>query len=64
MNNWKTAMYQSEIEAQVDFSKADHRHTMETLESLICNAYRSGNEDMEKFYRDTLNTYERTAYDV
>ncbi len=62
--NWKTAMYQSIIEAQSMLSKADHQHTVETLENLIGKEYWSGNEEMENYYRDTLETYEKAAYDL
>lgn len=62
--NWKTELYQSEIEAQTEFSKADHAHTIETLENLICHAYQTQNTDMERFYRATLETYEKAAYDL
>ena len=45
--NWKTAMYQSIIEAQSMLSEADHQHTVETLENLISKEYWSGNKEME-----------------
>lgn len=62
--NWKTVMYQSIIEAQNVLSKADYQHTVGTLENLIGKEYWSGNEEMERYYRDTLRTYEKAAYDL
>lgn len=65
MSNWKTALSQSLIDAQAAATRQEtHRKTVETLESLIGNAYNSGDATMERMYRQMLDIYEREAYDL
>ena len=53
------------IDAQAHFILLrKHNHIVDELEELIGEAYRSGDEMMEKRYRDCLDLYEKAAYDV
>lgn len=62
-------MLNSEIEAQAEtgetcqYPNVSHWSIVNTLEGLICEFYQSGNEQMERFFRDVLDDYERMAYD-
>lgn len=53
------------IDAQAHFiNLRKHNYIVGVLEELIGEAYRSGDEAMEKRYRDCLNLYEQTRYDL
>ena len=64
-NSEKTLMYIDIVAAQAAYRRLrEHNHIVAELESLIEEAYQTGNERMERLYRDTLDTYEKAAYDL
>lgn len=61
----KTIMYLEIMFAQETYRRLlEHNHIVEELEQLIGEAYRSGDEAMEKHFRDTLAVYEEVGEDL
>ena len=64
-NSEKTIMFLEILAAQETYRRLlEHNHIVEELEQLIGEAWRSGDEAMEKHFRDTLAVYEEVGEDL